>query len=384
MAEHLTAAQVAERLGVKVETVYAYVSRGLLANVRTGDGSRFEPLDVEEFARGRRQVRRGGQASPLALQTSIAHIEDGDLLLRERPIASLADLRFEDVVRWLWWDDDELDSGGPFRVDERDVQAARAVVAALGPSAPLLDRISVATIALSASDPLRHAPGEVSAVGERLIAGVVAALGAEAGGWIAQTLPSALGGAVPSELLNTALVLLIEHDLAISTLAARAAASARASVYASVQAALGALDSPLHGTASASAARLLRRTGEIGAAPALAETLSQTGRPAPGFGHALYPDGDPRARLLLARLRETGAALHAADELCALLLERTGQHPNIDLALAAMICAFGLQDDAGAAIFAVARMAGWIAHISDEYRQPLLRLRPAGIHVAAR
>ncbi|GAB3799482.1 citrate synthase [Humibacter antri] len=476
----LTAAQTAARLGVQSQTLYAYVSRGLLARERGAHGSTFDALEVERFASSRRRGGRsawadrgadaGASGSPLmVLDTDIALIEDGELYLRGVPAAQLAlEYPYESVARWLW--------GGPFDAsapprapsglgvvsapapasapesapdedavvsvraattqaftgDEDAVASARGAVASLGSGATLLDLIQVAVPVLAAADPTRHDlnPDAVCAAAARLIGGVVATLDpalhptppvtttdaiviekaksalvdteqlhfvtsraadarVESQGGIARQLWRGLSGRAGDtaevRALGAALVLLIDHDLAVSTLAARAAASARATPYAVVSSGLGALDSALHGNASGAACELIRLVLD-GADPrtALAQTVARTARPAPGFGHALYPGIDARAGILLplvAELPDGCAVVVAVDRLSAEVLSRTGRHPNVDLALAALTIAAGMPTDAGAAIFAIGRMAGWIAHAIDEYGQRPLRLRPRGRYV---
>ncbi|HBF82952.1 MAG TPA: citrate synthase, partial [Streptomyces sp.] len=97
------------------------------------------------------------------------------------------------------------------------------------------------------------------------------------------------------DVLDTALSLLADHDLAASTLAARVAASAHAHPYAVVSAGLGVLEGPLHGAASGLAHRMLTEVVDRGsAAPVVADHL-RTGRRVPGLGHRLYTGEDPRA-----------------------------------------------------------------------------------------
>jgi citrate synthase len=176
------------------------------------------------------------------------------------------------------------------------------------------------------------------------------------------------------------LIMLADHDLAVSTVAARVAASARAHPYAVVSAGLGALDGHYHGTASTQAYRFL-----VEAMPdpvgALSERL-RAGSGVPGFGHRVYRNHDPRAVVLFDRLRAAkpdSPALAAVDAIA-------GHHtfPNVDMALAVMMHEHGLRPDAGEAIFAIARTVGWIAHALEEYREPGLRFRPEGVYVGVR
>jgi len=122
---------------------------------------------------------------------------------------------------------------------------------------------------------------------------------------------------------------------------------------------------------------LLAEAVEQGPAAAIAARLAQD-RSLPGFGHTLYPDGDPRARALLARFEPPAdlAALRRAVE------GATGQAPNVDFALVALAEVLGLPKDAPFALFAVARCAGWIAHAIEQAQTGGLirpRARYAGV-----
>ncbi|WP_329010399.1 hypothetical protein OG271_27715 [Micromonospora rifamycinica] len=202
--------------------------------------------------------------------------------------------------------------------------------------------------------------------------------------------------------LNAALVLLADHDIAASTLAARVAASTRAHPYAVVGAGLAAMDGPLHGAASGLAYEMLAdavRTGDpVGT---IADRLRAGGR-VPGFGHPLYPTGDPRAAVLMellsapprrsqatrrgssapgARGRSSGSVPRTRDvitEVAAAMTRRSGSAPNIDFALAAFALLNQMDAEAGETIFAVARTAGWIAHALEEYGDRPSRFRPTG------
>ncbi|RIQ14438.1 citrate/2-methylcitrate synthase, partial [Jiangella rhizosphaerae] len=180
--------------------------------------------------------------------------------------------------------------------------------------------------------------------------------------------------------LDTALVLLIDHGLAASTVTARAAASARAHPYAVVSAALGAVEGPLHGAASGLAHRMLTDVLERGAGPVVAEHL-RAGRRLPGLGHRLYRTTDPRAQVLFERLADVPgaapalAAAHAVTETAATHLPLPA---NVDLALATLSVATAMPPEAGETIFAVARTAGWIAHALEEYEERALRVRVTG------
>ncbi|MBS1905158.1 MAG: hypothetical protein JST33_01035 [Actinobacteria bacterium] len=422
--EALTAAQAAARLGVRTETLYAYVSRGLIARDRGAHGSRFDPLEVERFARTRRRPTSpshggaraaGADGSPLAvIDTDIALIEDGELWIRGVPIGELIAAegdgpRFDAVVRWLF-EGAELPRPGQRPLSGPDAAIARGVIATLPPGAGAFSRLLAGVAALAAVDPERYdlRADTVARVAARLVAGLVDALptlgSREAA---AESAPPAPGDrdvlpiaarlwprltalpATPARIrvLDSALVLLIDHDMAVSTLAARAAASARAHPYAVVAAGFGALDSALHGAVSAAVHALLREVQE-GADPAaaVASAVRRSGTGIPGFGQPLYPDGDPRARLLLRTLGDAAeprvaSALAVAERVIDIVGTRTGLRPTVDLALAVMALAWDMPADAGETVFAIARSAGWCAHARDEYQRPPLRLRPIGHYV---
>ncbi|MEV7756718.1 citrate synthase [Microbacterium sp. NPDC089180] len=382
----LTAAQAAARLGVKPETVYAYVSRGLLGRERDARGSTFDALEVEAFATGRRRAAAQAPSHPTTgmplgvVHTDIADIEDDELLYRGRRARDLVDRPFAEVVAWLW-DAERVDAPDPA------IGSAREMVAALPPHAGAMDRLRAALTGFAADDPLRHdaSPATLHRIGWTLLTGLPVALGGDPDHDIALSLarawnaPASVGSAV-----NAALVLLIDHDLAVSTFAARVAASARADGYAAVSAALGAADSPLHISAATRTARLLTRVRRgLDPERALAEAL-QDGNGIPGFGHPLYRDVDDRADALfpfIAALPDGAATMDAVHRLSEVVAARARLRPNVDLALAALASAARLPEDAASTIFVVGRLAGWIAHIAAEYAEPAMRLRPRGEYV---
>jgi len=409
----LTTAEVARRLDVQTATVYAYVSRGLLTNVGGRRASRFAQDEVERLVRRGREGRRPSGAIE-RINTAITLLSDDGPAYRGRPVGELLGSSAEAVAHLLWTG--ALGPGEPFRASAELVDAAAGAAGALPPSARLVDRLRVAVAAASAVDPLRHDldPAAVVRRAETILALAVDVLAettgserghpaaaqseqghpaaaqserghpapaAVPGGTLAARLWPALAGrrATPEQerLLNAVLIVLADHDLAVSTLAARVAASARANPYAVVSAGLGALDGPQHGAASTLAHRFLAEalTDPVGA---LAERL-RTGSPLPGFGHRVYRTRDPRTALVLDLLGD-GPVRAALDAVAAPLAGRPDGFPNVDLALAAVVHAHDLRPDAGEAIFAVARTVGWIAHAVEEYAEPGLRFRAEGVY----
>lgn len=403
----LTVSQTAVRLNVKPETVYSYVSRGLLSSQRTGSGSTLDTLEVEAFAQHRRRapisstLREDGStysasgAPLMVLDTNISHVIDGELYFRGFSAEDLVShYHFESVASWLWGE--PLTNAKKFEANTEDTHRAANFVAALPEFASPLDRVTAALLALASADPLRYASqSDIAGFGARLVAGIVDTLSEAqhknlrsedyrgiAGGIRAAFGPKRDDAPVNVRAIDTALVLLIDHDLAISTLAARTAASARATIYGGLTSAIGAMDSKLHGNASQDAAKLINLVLQYDSPEkALAESIAGTGRMVPGFGHALYPNGDPRARILLEVLHSEfpdSRTLQAVEALAQVMEDRAQLKPNIDMALAALLHVEEMAPDAGPAIFAIARSAGWIAHMIDEYACAPMRMRPHG------
>jgi citrate synthase len=265
-----------------------------------------------------------------------------------------------------------------FGVEREGVELARAAMKVVPAGARLTDRLRVAVAVLGAADPLRFdlSAASVTAAAGRLIGTLVAAL---PGPIVTRT---TLGGKLwpklsdeepRPEVLDAALILLADHGLAVSTVAARVAASARANLYAVISAGLGALDGQYHGAAPTLAYEFLDRA-KHDPLKALSDQL-RSGEPIPGFGHRIYQHRDPRADVLLELLGDHPivGTVHA-------IAERTPTFPNSDLALAAVMHAYNFRPDAGDALFALARMIGWTAHALEEYAAPPLRFRTLGIY----
>lgn len=380
----LTTAEVALRLRVKPETVYAYVSRGLLARVKVpGERtSRFRLADVERLAARTQATRPDRDAAP-AMRTATTLIAYGRLHYRGLDVAKLApETPFEEIAYWLWTGERRRET---FAASVETLDRARLASSHLPARARLFDRLPVVVAVAAAMDPLRFdlAPATVTALAPALLSTMVDALPvagqAPSDERLAARLWSRLTGTPPTapglRALNAALVLLADHDLAASTIAVRVAASTRANPYAAVLAGLGALDGPMHGAIGSGVHRMIGAARREGAPAVIAEWLRTGGLP--GFGHPLYPQGDPRGAALLglvADLPVDGDLRRAVDDLTATAARRDAP-PNVDFALGVLAHATGMGPGAAEVIFSVARTAGWIAHVNEEYVQPANRFR---------
>ena len=427
MADFLTAAEAARRLGVKPATLYAYVSRGVLSRVRAPDGraSLFGAEEVERLARRGRPRRPAGVAD-ITVESAITEITGDSLRFRGLDATRLAVSRTFEEVAELLWTGEFRSAREPWRARPAALAAGRAAQAALPGGTLPLERLQVIVPAMAATDPLRLQldRSAVIAAGRNIIAGMVGCLPPGAlltpsspgddppvtprtGGLPAPPYPPGPpgppGAADPGEpvagrlwsrlcdrrpapglmrALSAALVLLADHELAASTLAARAAASVRADPYAVVGTGLGAMSGALHGGASLGAETLMAAASGPEDVPRVVAELLRRGEKVPGFGHFVYRGGDPRAVLLLDLVRRAApksGQLAVADAVFAEVRQKSLPEPNIDFAIATLVRVAGMVRGAGEAIFAVARTAGWIAHALEAYSGPG-PLRPRAVY----
>lgn len=399
MTEWIGAAEAAERLGIKPASLYAYVSRGVLAR-RQAPGGRGSLYDAREIARLARKgrPRRAPAGAELVIETAVTELTADHLRYRGHDVMELATRRsFEEVALLLWGGDPDAEPGG-WQATPAALAVGTAAQAALPPRILPLERLQVIVPALAATDPLRlqlEQPAVIAA-GRALIAGMVDCLppaggaprapGAQPPDSIAERLTRALSPGEPppglARVVQTALVLLADHELAASTLAARVAASVRADPYAVVATGLGAVGGALHGGASLAAETMLGLAAEPADAPRVVGDLLRRGQRIMGFGHFAYPAGDPRSVLLMRVLREYAPAsprLAVASAVLAEARRRALPEPNVDFTVAALTSVAGLVPGAGEAIFAVARAAGWIAHALEEYDRHA-PIRPRGVY----
>jgi citrate synthase len=393
--EEIDAAEAARRLGVKPATLYAYVSRGVLRRRPGGDGRRsmFDAAEVELLAR-RGRPRRAAETE-LVVESAVTALVGDRPYYRGRDALALAGAaRYEQVAAWLWTGDPEALTDPVQRWQAPPEAAAAVRDAQRGLPADLLplDRMPVIVTVLAGLDPMRFQldPPAVAAAGRAIVAGLVEGLpvpegGSGLDGSVARRLWSRLTTRPPDGLLDVleaTLVLLADHELAASTLAARVAASVRADPYAVVLAGLGVLSGPLHGGASLAAERMLAEVREPSDAARVIADRLRRGERIPGLGHRVYSGADGRGVRLMELLRaaEPGdRRVAAAEAVIAEAGRRKLPAPNVDLAVAGLARAAGMVPGAGAAITAVARTAGWLAHGMEEYARGRM-LRPRAVY----
>lgn len=391
-ADKLTAQEAADLLGISKATLYSYVSRGLIHSVESGAADRtrlYARADVLALHQRKATRRNPAQAAARALdfgdpvlESAITLIADGRLTYRGHDALELAATRrFEEVASWLWLED--FDATALFTPGQMPALPAQA--APSGQSTPV-DTFQQLLLPAGEADLAAHSPAmrAVAQTGVRLLRLFTWCItGALSDAPIAQQLHRHWSPTQPDSerLLDTALILCADHELNISAFTARCIASAGASPYLAVEGALCALRGYRHGGNTQRVEALFNAAAahpaqEVGARLKRGEAL-------PGFGHPLYPDGDPRGRLLLEMVgaaRTDHPQVKLGRELAELAALSTGQQPNIDFALVVVSRALELPAHAALTLFALGRLAGWIGQIGEQYAQDRL-IRPRARYV---
>jgi citrate synthase len=377
-ADWIAAEEARDRLGVRPQTLYAYVSRGRV-QVRPDPGdprrSLYRSADIAALAQRKARSRKVSDVATGAiawgepvLASEITTVAGGRLFYRGRDAIRLAETEtLESVARLL-----RGGHGAALKRTERPMP----------PEHPDMRTRAYLALALRAGNdpPARGRQPLALAVEAATLLDVLtdAVAGEVGGGPIHNRLALAWGlgpGGPGADLIRRILVLVADHELNASAFAARVAASTGASLSASALAGLATLSGPRHGGATAAVRTFAAEAAQLGPRAAIANRLVED-RSLPGFGHPLYPDDDPRAAALLERFK-------APPELQALrqaVHSVAGLAPNVDFALMAASQALRLPPDAPFALFLVARCAGWIAHAIEQGQADTL-IRPRARYV---
>lgn len=365
-------------LGVRPQTVYAYVSRGKLEVVPDPVDARRSLYRAEDVAGLTKRKQAGRKHETLAantlfgsepsIPTALCAFFRGRPYYRGKDAIGLARSgTLEEAAQLLWAAEQPVDFASP-------KTRAPALADEPGRVAAFASLGSLAATGHSTRGRLTRLLHREC---EGLIGQVADAFGAEPGDRPLH-LRFATGWKQPAhvaELLRTAMVLLADHELTSSAFVARIAASTGASLPACLLAGLATLSGPLHGDASGRVQALFSEVERLGDDKVVAHYLS-TGLPLPGFGHHLYPDGDPRATALLAMFEPPEAIARFIEKASSL----TGLQPNIDVALAALVAHHRLPADAAFGLFATARSVGLLAHSLEQLGVSQV-IRPRGRYV---
>ncbi|NZA27638.1 citrate synthase [Luteimonas sp. SJ-92] len=380
--EFVSAREACAILDIAPATLYAYVSRGLLES-RPGPDHRsrvYSRQDLQRLARRKRAGRgaAGGAAQSLdrglpVLETRISLIQpDGPYYRGRSAVTAVRDgATLEDAARLLW----DCGAEDPFAAPPAERWPARVAAIARDAALPPLER-AMAAIPLLALD-VRHSFNSATSVRREIAALLLrqnaALLVAErpsphpihallARCWKSRD-------AAFADLVRAALVLCADHELNVSAFAARVVASTGAHLHATACSGLAALSGPRHGGATARAYALIEDALPSPSPSALVASRWRRGDDLPGFRHALYPDGDPRAAELLRMLREArgrNRTMRRIDGLVRCAEDISGQRPNIDFTLAAICHVHALPATPALVLFAAGRLAGWLAHALEQ------------------
>jgi citrate synthase len=373
----LTATQAAEYLGVSRQTIYAYVSRGLLTSEPTGDRSRRYSRAALDQLRARREVRRETASGALRggaplLESSLTVIHEGRLRYRGHDAIVLSRGATLEQVASLLWTGNLDQAAGLFPAGGERAGAA---------DGRLADRLVASLVARRADPPTSLSPvgAPILRAAASAVAGMFDAAGARGDGDLAERL--ARGWGTPrAEPLRAALILCADHGLAASAFTARCVASTDAPIHNVLLAALCALEGRRHGGAVRELDDLLAEIARGGADATLGRMIERRGQiPGLTVPHPLYPAGDPRAAELL-RLLDLPGDDPAARAIA--FARGHGGAPTVDFALAALGRRLGLPTDGGFAIFALGRSVGWVAHALEAAGTGTL-IRPRARYVGA-
>ncbi|MDE0055805.1 MAG: citrate synthase family protein [Gammaproteobacteria bacterium] len=394
---YLTSSEAADALNVSPSTLYSYVSRGMVRSEAGTDGRRkrmYRSEDIERLKARKRARRNPGWAVRRALHTgdpilesAITLITDERVCYRGRDALKLAATESFERVAALIWTGDPKFSFPILAHGFEHHREARQYFQALRP----VDRFQALLPLAEAEDPaaLDLRPAAVAATGMRILwfmTGVVT--GEDPVGGIARAVRKAwaadIEGAV--ELINTTLVLFADHELNVSTFTARCAASSGATPYSAVCAGLAALRGYKHGAANERVELLFKEVESTGDVERTVVGRLRRGEGIPGFGHAVYRDVDPRAKLLLDMLEDRfpgSKDLHLVREIIDTTHRLITDRYNIDVALTALVRVLNMPEGSGMALFALGRTAGWIGHAIEQYERDQL-IRPRARYIGLR
>lgn len=372
-------------LGVRSQTVYAYVSRGKLEAMPDPADTRRSLYRTEDVAALAKRKQDGRKHETLAaktlfgsepsIPTALCAFFRGRPYYRGRDAVRLSQTAtLEDVAQLLWNTEQTvsfspsfaaLTSNKPVRVDSSTIGRVAAFTA-------------LASLAATGHSTRGRLTRVLHDEAQSLVGQLAHAFGAQQDAHQPLHLCFATGWKQTpqvGDLLRTAMVLLADHELTSSAFSARIAASTGASLPACLLSGLTTLSGPLHGDASGRVKTLFDEVQRLGEDKVIDHYLSAA-LPLAGFGHHIYPDGDPRAAALLALFEPP----QVISRFIAKVTSLTGLQPNIDVALAALVARYQLPSDAAFGLFATARSVGLLAHSMEQLSVAQV-IRPRGRYV---
>jgi citrate synthase len=188
------------------------------------------------------------------------------------------------------------------------------------------------------------------------------------------------------KVFDVCLILHADHGMNASTFTARVIASTLSDMHSAVVGAIGALKGPLHGGANAGVMEMLEQIGSVDRTEAWVRDALAKKKRVMGFGHRVYKVYDPRATVLKKFSQDLGRRsgetrwYDMSVEVEKVVLEVKGLNPNVDFYSASTYHVLGLEKFIFTPVFALSRMAGWTAHILEQYENNRL-MRPESEYV---
>ncbi|HTT34491.1 MAG TPA: citrate/2-methylcitrate synthase [Thermoplasmata archaeon] len=355
---------------------------------------------------------QAGLEDVVALESKICFIDGrgGRLLYQGYDIRELAERStFEEVAYLLWY------GRLPTERQLADLRTRLGALRALPPGVvDILDRIPrdchpmdvlrTAVSALALFEPSESRPGASSIGGALRLTAVLPTVlgyyhrrrmglppvtvdpGVSHAGWILAALRDAPASELEVRALDVALILHADHELNASTFAARVTASTLSDLYSAITSAIGTLKGPLHGGANERVMELLAEIGTVARVEEVVREKLARHERIMGFGHRVYKVEDPRATILREWSRRIGeskgnlTSYHLLRKLEEVVHAEKGLYPNVDLYSGSVYTLLGIPNDLFTPLFASSRVAGWTAHVLEEY-QDLRLIRPTAQYV---
>ena len=382
----ISASEASLRLGVTRQTLYSYVSRGLLKAFPGEDHreSLYSAAAVDHLATDRKRGRKPKEIAKATLdwglpvlESRLTLIQGGRLYYRGYDAVNLAQASSVEDLAALLWDVPRDDAFGSLVAGSS---------ASLKPPTERPFRTESLLVDFAATT-YDDDTAEWQEDRSRLAAGC---------GALVRNLLACLLNTPPSatpihlqcaqawklddegaDLVRMALILSADHELNASSFTARCVASTGASVRASIIGGLAALSGSRHGGMTTLAEALWHNIMAQGDPLAASRRILAAGGLTPGFGHPLYPDGDIRAKVILERVaRRLPEAIGIMDAVTSL----TGRHPSLDFALVALRRSLNLPEGMAFGLFALGRSIGWTAQALEQRFDGTL-IRPRAIYV---
>jgi citrate synthase len=381
---YLSAQEAADALNISLSTLYSYVSRGLIRSEEADSSKRtrrYSRDDVEHLKQRKEHRRDPIKAVDGALdwgmpllESSITLIQDGHLYYRGHDVLDLAQNHHLEAVAALIWTGD-LNQTSIFHKEVPPSPAELKMSGVNWADLSLMEQFQGLLPVLAAQDYAAYdtRPEAVARTGVRITQALsVIASGRRLEPHIAGRLAA---GWAPQEtegqrLIDAALILCADHELNVSSFTGRCIASAGSTPYSVVAGGLAALQGKKHGGFTRQVDAFLHEISTAGDSKQAIAGRLKRGENIPGFGHRLYPEGDPRARLLLELLRESYSHTEETAFIWAVqeaVFELISEHPTIDFGLVALARTLNLPLGSPLALFAIGRTVGWIGHAIEEY-----------------